>query len=84
MSVLFSPFQSRGLTPPNRIAVSPMCRYSADHGRAADWHMVHLGTPALSGAAMPCIEATAVEAIGRITPGCLGLYDDATRTDGDT
>ena len=78
MSVLFSPFQLRSLTLPNRIVVSPMCQYSADDGCATDWHMMHLGTLALSGAAMLCIEATAVEAIGRITPGCLGLYDDAT------
>ena len=78
MSVLFSPFHLRDLTLPNRIVVSPMCQYSADEGCATDWHMMHLGSLALSGAAMLCIEATAVEAVGRITPGCLGLYDDAT------
>jgi NADPH2 dehydrogenase len=78
MSVLFSPITLRDLTLPNRIVVSPMCQYSADEGRATDWHMMHLGSLALSGAAMLCIEATAVEAAGRITPGCLGLYDDAT------
>ena len=78
MSVLFSPFHLRDLTLPNRIVVSPMCQYSADDGCATDWHMMHLGSLALSGAAMLCIEATAVEAVGRITPGCLGLYDDAT------
>jgi 2,4-dienoyl-CoA reductase-like NADH-dependent reductase (Old Yellow Enzyme family) len=55
-----------------------MCQYSARDGVANEWHMVHLGTMALSGAGMLCIEATAVEAAGRITPGCLGLYDDAT------
>ncbi|MET0708858.1 MAG: oxidoreductase, partial [Tardiphaga sp.] len=78
MSVLFSPFKLRGLTLPNRIVVSPMCQYSAVDGCATDWHMIHLGTMALSGAGLLCLEATAVEAIGRITPGDLGLYDDAT------
>jgi NADPH2 dehydrogenase len=55
-----------------------MCQYSAENGEANDWHFVHIGSLALSGAAMFCIEATAVEAIGRITPGCLGLWNDAT------
>ncbi|MBS0532228.1 MAG: NADH:flavin oxidoreductase/NADH oxidase [Proteobacteria bacterium] len=78
MSVLFSPFKLRDLNLPNRIVVSPMCQYSAVDGAATDWHMMHLGTLALSGAAMLCIEATAVESVGRITPGDLGLYDDTT------
>jgi NADPH2 dehydrogenase len=78
MSALFSPFQLRGLALANRIMVAPMCQYSADNGEANDWHFVHIGSLALSGAAMFCIEATAVEAIGRITPGCLGLWNDAT------
>jgi 2,4-dienoyl-CoA reductase-like NADH-dependent reductase (Old Yellow Enzyme family) len=78
MSALFSPFTLRGLTLPNRVVVSPMCQYSAEQGRATDWHMVHLGSLALSGAGMLCIEATAVEPDGRITPGDLGLWDDAT------
>lgn len=78
MSALFSPFALRSLTLPNRIIVSPMCQYSAHDGAATDWHMMHLGTLALSGAAMLCIEATAVEPWGRITTGDLGLYDDAT------
>jgi 2,4-dienoyl-CoA reductase-like NADH-dependent reductase (Old Yellow Enzyme family) len=78
MSVLFSPITLRGLTLPNRIVVSPMCQYSSQDGKANEWHTVHLGSLALSGASMLCIEATAVEAIGRITPGDLGLYDDAT------
>jgi 2,4-dienoyl-CoA reductase-like NADH-dependent reductase (Old Yellow Enzyme family) len=78
MSVLFSPFKLRGLSLPNRIMVAPMCQYSAENGEATDWHFTHINTLALSGAAMFCIEATHVEAIGRITPGCLGLYDDAT------
>ncbi|KAF1027469.1 MAG: NADPH dehydrogenase [Burkholderia plantarii] len=78
MSALFSPFTLRGLTLPNRIVVSPMCQYSAERGEATAWHMIHLGQLALSGAGMLCIEATAVEPDGRITPGDLGLWDDAT------
>ncbi|SIO13167.1 2,4-dienoyl-CoA reductase [Bradyrhizobium erythrophlei] len=78
MSVLFSPIKLRGLSLPNRIMVSPMCQYSAVDGEANDWHFTHINSLALSGAAMFCIEATHVEAIGRITPGCLGLYNDAT------
>jgi 2,4-dienoyl-CoA reductase-like NADH-dependent reductase (Old Yellow Enzyme family) len=78
MSALFSPFALRGLTLANRIVVSPMCQYSAQDGAADAWHMIHLGGLALSGAGMLCIEATAVEAEGRITPGDLGLWDDAT------
>ena len=78
MNVLFSPIKLRGLELPNRIMVAPMCQYSSVNGEANDWHFTHINTLALSGAAMFCIEATHVEAIGRITPGCLGLYDDAT------
>ena len=77
MSTLFSPINLRGLTLSNRIMVSPMCQYSAEDGSATDWHFTHINSLALSGAAMFCIEATHVEAIGRITPGCLGLYSDA-------
>jgi NADPH2 dehydrogenase len=78
MSALFSPIKLRGLALPNRIIVAPMCQYSADNGEANDWHFTHINMLALSGAAMFCIEATHVEAIGRITPGCLGLWNDAT------
>jgi 2,4-dienoyl-CoA reductase-like NADH-dependent reductase (Old Yellow Enzyme family) len=78
MSTLFSPIKLRGLNLANRIMVSPMCQYSAVEGVATDWHFTHINSLALSGAAMFCIEASHVEAIGRITPGCLGLYDDAT------
>jgi NADPH2 dehydrogenase len=78
MSTLFSPITLRGLTLPNRIMVAPMCQYSSENGEANDWHFTHINSLALSGAAMFCIEATAVEANGRITPGCLGLYNDAT------
>jgi 2,4-dienoyl-CoA reductase-like NADH-dependent reductase (Old Yellow Enzyme family) len=78
MSVLFSPIQLRDLKLANRIMVAPMCQYSAINGEANDWHFTHVNTLALSGAAMFCFEATHVEAIGRITPGCLGLWNDAT------
>ena len=78
MSMLFSPFALRELTLPNRIVISPMCQYSAVDGMAQAWHMIHLGHLALSGAGMLCLEATAVEAQGRITPGDLGLWNDAT------
>ena len=78
MSALFSPITLRGLTLPNRIMVAPMCQYSSEDGEANDWHFTHINSLALSGAAVFCIEATAVEAIGRITPGCLGLWNDAT------
>jgi 2,4-dienoyl-CoA reductase-like NADH-dependent reductase (Old Yellow Enzyme family) len=78
MSELFSPFKLRSLTLPNRIVVAPMCQYSAEGGKANSWHMIHLGNLALSGAGMLCLEATAVEADGRITASDLGLWDDAT------
>jgi 2,4-dienoyl-CoA reductase-like NADH-dependent reductase (Old Yellow Enzyme family) len=78
MSALFFPITLRGLNLANRIMVAPMCQYSAVDGEANDWHFTHINSLALSGAAMFCIEATAVEAVGRITPGCLGLWNDAT------
>ncbi|MBP8297985.1 MAG: NADH:flavin oxidoreductase/NADH oxidase [Burkholderiales bacterium] len=76
-SQLFSPFALRGLTLPNRIVVSPMCQYSAEDGSATDWHLMHLGSLALGSPGLLLLEATAVEAMGRITHGCLGLYSDA-------
>ncbi|MBV8791409.1 MAG: NADH:flavin oxidoreductase/NADH oxidase [Pseudolabrys sp.] len=75
-SALFSPIKLAGLELPNRIVVSPMCQYSADDGSATDWHMMHLGMLANSGAGMVVVEATGVERGGRITHGCLGLYSD--------
>jgi len=75
---LFDPIALRGLALSNRIVVSPMCQYSADNGCATDWHLIHWGQMLLAGAGMFTIEATAVTAEGRITPGCLGLFDDAT------
>jgi 2,4-dienoyl-CoA reductase-like NADH-dependent reductase (Old Yellow Enzyme family) len=78
MSQLFSSFTLRSVTLANRIVVSPMCQYSAEDGKANSWHMIHLGNLALSGAGLLCLEATAVEADGRITASDLGLWDDAT------
>jgi 2,4-dienoyl-CoA reductase-like NADH-dependent reductase (Old Yellow Enzyme family) len=77
MSMLFSPYRLGPLELSNRIAVAPMCQYSADEGLATDWHMIHLGHLALSGAALLIVEATAVTPEGRITPGDLGLWSDA-------
>jgi 2,4-dienoyl-CoA reductase-like NADH-dependent reductase (Old Yellow Enzyme family) len=79
MSQLFSPCTLGRLLLKNRIIVSPMCQYSSVDGLANDWHMIHLGHLALSGAAALFTEAAAVEPDGRITPGDLGLYDDATQ-----
>jgi len=76
MSALFSPIKLADLTLDNRIAVSPMCQYSADDGSATDWHLSHLGMLANSGAGLLVVEATHVERRGRITHGCLGLYSD--------
>ena len=82
MSLLFSPFTfqaPRGpLTLPNRIVIAPMCQYSAIDGRATDWHLTHWTSLLNSGAGLLVLEATAVSPEGRITPGCLGLWDDAT------
>jgi 2,4-dienoyl-CoA reductase-like NADH-dependent reductase (Old Yellow Enzyme family) len=75
-SALFSPYRLAGLELANRIVVSPMCQYSADDGCANDWHLMHLGMLANSGAALVIVEATHVERHGRITHGCLGLYSD--------
>jgi len=78
MSQLFSPYTIGKLQLRNRIVIAPMCQYSADEGRATDWHLIHLGHLLLSGAGLLIIEATAVEPEGRITPGDLGLWSDAT------
>jgi 2,4-dienoyl-CoA reductase-like NADH-dependent reductase (Old Yellow Enzyme family) len=74
MSLLFSPFALGPLQLENRIAIAPMCQYSADEGLATDWHMIHLGHLALSGAAILMLEATAVTPEGRISPKDLGLW----------
>jgi 2,4-dienoyl-CoA reductase-like NADH-dependent reductase (Old Yellow Enzyme family) len=76
MSALFTPYTQRSVTYRNRIGVSPMCQYSAKDGFANDWHLVHLGSRAVSGAGMVMVEATAVSPEGRITPGCLGLWNN--------
>jgi NADPH2 dehydrogenase len=76
-SALFSPIRLGGLELANRVAVSPMCQYSAENGVASDWHMTHLGMLANSGAALVVVEMTDVEPQGRITRNCLGLYSEA-------
>jgi 2,4-dienoyl-CoA reductase-like NADH-dependent reductase (Old Yellow Enzyme family) len=76
MSMLFSPISLGAMALANRIAIAPMCQYSADEGVATDWHMIHLGHLALSGAGLLTIEATAVNPEGRISPGDLGLWSD--------
>ena len=76
MSHLLKPITLRGLTLKNRIAVSPMCQYSSEDGFANDWHLVHLGSRASGGAALVMVEATAVEARGRISPGDMGIWKD--------
>jgi 2,4-dienoyl-CoA reductase-like NADH-dependent reductase (Old Yellow Enzyme family) len=77
MSKLFSPLQLRELTFKNRIFVSPMCQYYSDDGLPTDWHLVHLGSRAVGGAAMVCVEATAVSPEGRISPADSGIWSDA-------
>src|ERR1700679_261920 len=76
MNHLFSPFQLRELAFKNRIFVSPMCQYSSDDGMPTDWHMVHLGSRAVGGAALVMVEATASSAEGRISPGDSGIWSD--------
>jgi len=76
-SMLFSPVTLGPLQLPNRIAIAPMCQYSAVDGLPTDWHMIHLGGLALSGAGLLIIEATAVTPEGRISPDDLGLWSDA-------
>lgn len=76
MATLFSALDIGNMRFSNRIVVSPMCQYSARDGIANDWHLQHLMQLAMSGAGLVMVEATAVEARGRITHGCLGLYSD--------
>lgn len=77
MPHLFEPITFRGLTLPNRIAVSPMCQYSSNEGFPNDWHFVHLASRAVGGAGLVFTEATAVVPEGRISPDDLGLWSDA-------
>ena len=79
MSRLFEPLHIGSLRLDNRIIIAPMCQYSAIEGTPGDWHLIHLGHLALSGAGMLILEATAVSAEGRISPGDLGLYSDANQ-----
>src|ERR1700753_4270201 len=76
MATLFSPLKIKNVELKNRIIVSPMCQYSSEDGFANDWHLVHLGSRAVGGAAMVIAEATAVSADGRISPGDLGIWKD--------
>ena len=77
MPHLFEPLQLRDVVLANRIAVSPMCQYSAYDGMPTDWHLVHLGSRAVGGAGLVIVEATAVTREGRISPSDLGLWDDS-------
>jgi len=77
MAHLFEPLSVRGVTVRNRVAVSPMCQYSSIEGMAGEWHLIHLGSRAVGGAGLVCVEATAVEARGRISPEDMGLWTDA-------
>ena len=77
MSALFSPLDIGGIQLANRIVIAPMCQYSAEDGCMSDWHLIHLGHLALSGAALLTIEATSVTPEGRITYGDVGLWSDA-------
>ncbi len=79
-SKLFTPFSIGKLELANRVTVAPMCQYSAIDGSMTDWHLMHVGTLALSGAGMMVIEATGVTPEGRITPNCVGLYSDENET----
>jgi 2,4-dienoyl-CoA reductase-like NADH-dependent reductase (Old Yellow Enzyme family) len=77
---LFTPMRVGGLELANRIIIAPMCQYSGHDGSMTDWHLIHLGQLALSGAALLTIEATAVLPEGRITYADVGLYSDETET----
>ena len=76
MSHLFNPFELKDVRLKNRVAVSPMCQYSAHDGVPNTWHLVHLGARAIGGAGLVVAEATAVSPEGRITPGCTGIWND--------
>ncbi|MEC8562754.1 MAG: oxidoreductase, partial [Pseudomonadota bacterium] len=77
-AALFQPLSLRGLTLANRVVIAPMCQYSAEAGLPTDWHLIHLGGLSMAGSGLLIIEAVGVEPRGRITPQCLGLYDDET------
>src|SRR5215207_6683072 len=77
MSNLFSPLELRDITFKNRIGVSPMCMYSAEDGVPNEWHLEHLGSRAVGGAAMVMAEATSVVPEGRISPADAGIWNDS-------
>jgi 2,4-dienoyl-CoA reductase-like NADH-dependent reductase (Old Yellow Enzyme family) len=77
MSRLFSPLTLRSVTFRNRVFVSPMCQYSSEDGMPNDWHQVHLGSRAVGGAGMVCVEASGITPEGRITPWDAGIWSDA-------
>ena len=77
MTALFTEFSLKDITLRNRIAVPPMCQYSADDGHTNDWHLAHYTQLARGGAGLVIVEATAVSPEGRITPGCTGIWNDA-------
>ena len=77
MAALFTPFTLKDVTLRNRIAVPPMCQYTANDGFVNDWHQTHYASIARGGAGLVIVEATAVSPEGRITPGCTGLWNDA-------
>lgn len=77
-TMLFSPLDVGGLHLKNRIVIAPMCQYSAEDGKTTDWHLIHLGSLAQSGAGLLTIEATAVSPEGRISYADVGLYSDET------
>ena len=74
--LLFQPITFRSVTARNRIAISPMCQYSATDGLGYDWHVQNLGAKAMAGPGFVFTEATHVSAVGRITQGCLGLWTE--------
>jgi 2,4-dienoyl-CoA reductase-like NADH-dependent reductase (Old Yellow Enzyme family) len=74
--MLFAPWRMRELELKNRIGVSPMCEYSAKDGHPGPWHFVHLGSRAVGGVGLVLTEATAVQAVGRISPEDTGIYSD--------
>lgn len=76
MTALFTPFTLKSVTLRNRIAVPPMCQYSAENGYTTDWHQHHYAGLARGGAGLVIVEATGVLPEGRITPGCTGLWED--------
>jgi 2,4-dienoyl-CoA reductase-like NADH-dependent reductase (Old Yellow Enzyme family) len=77
MPGVLDPLTLRGVTLRNRIGISPMCQFSSEDGHATDWHVVHLGSRAQGGAGLVYVEATAVEARGRISPADMGIWQDS-------